>query len=417
MTNFDFEQFLSEVKSIHEKYRLTGENFNVFKILGVETSEIRHSAFLAELLNVQGSHGQGSKYLDLFLEQIGVTDFDPKTSKIIAEYHIGEVDNEEKEGGYIDILMQDKENRCIVIDNKIYAGDQCNQLERYYNFIHQQHEGSKLFYLNLFGDKPSNESTGNLKDVDYSIITYRSDILQWLERCLNETDNISTIRETIKQYINVIKILTKQMQPMDNKIVELITKSSESLEAASRTVACFDHAKQKILNNFWKTLCSTLEEKGVSVKMENINKLIEKYYNGTKEIIRIEVMIPEVKINGYQLCWGAEIDNNFYTNFCFCNSKGEKVKALTVNEKDEANGIVEFLNKNFYKTCKKTDKDATSLGWKYSRWQGDLNFNKFNSSLIFKLVNQVEIENVVKEIVEDALKDIEAVKDLWNRKK
>jgi len=56
--NTDIERlqsFLDQFRLIKEKHdevaRANGEWFNVFSVLGVESAEIRHSAFLAELLN------------------------------------------------------------------------------------------------------------------------------------------------------------------------------------------------------------------------------------------------------------------------------------------------------------------------------------------------------------------------------
>ena len=44
-----------------------GEYFNIFSVLRLETKEVRlHSAFLAELLNPEGSHGLGKQFLELF---------------------------------------------------------------------------------------------------------------------------------------------------------------------------------------------------------------------------------------------------------------------------------------------------------------------------------------------------------------
>jgi hypothetical protein len=55
------ELLLQNVGTIVKKYQelahITGENFNVFNILGLGTDELSHSKILANLLNVQGSHG------------------------------------------------------------------------------------------------------------------------------------------------------------------------------------------------------------------------------------------------------------------------------------------------------------------------------------------------------------------------
>ena len=70
----ELEKLLIQVSAISKKYenaaKLTGENFNIFDVLKLSTSEVRtHSAFLAELLNPEGSHGQGDIFLRLFTYQ------------------------------------------------------------------------------------------------------------------------------------------------------------------------------------------------------------------------------------------------------------------------------------------------------------------------------------------------------------
>ena len=44
----------------------TGSQFNIFEILGIGTREVYMCRVLAELLNPNGLHCQGTKYLDLF---------------------------------------------------------------------------------------------------------------------------------------------------------------------------------------------------------------------------------------------------------------------------------------------------------------------------------------------------------------
>jgi len=173
----------------------------------------------------------------------------------------------------------------------------------------------------------------------------------------------------------------------------LITKSSKNIKIAHEIAECYSSVKQEIRGNFMTTLCNSLKNKGMSVKHEKTDELW--------------VVIPEINIDGYQLYWGAAIQNNFYTIFSFCDSEGKKV--LPVNDKDEAKKIVEFLNKE---KKYKIDKDAVWLGWKYSHRHPELNFTKFNSPLLLSFANQNEIESVVNMIIEDALKDIEAVKQL-----
>ena len=56
-------------KTQQEEKRKRGENFNVFKVLGLQTSEVRlHSALIAELLRPDGDHGLGDKFMKAFLD-------------------------------------------------------------------------------------------------------------------------------------------------------------------------------------------------------------------------------------------------------------------------------------------------------------------------------------------------------------
>jgi len=74
MEIYQFQNLLYQVNAITAKYKkvidLTGENFNIFRILKVESSEVKtHSAFIAELLNPNGSHGQKDTFLKLLQSQ------------------------------------------------------------------------------------------------------------------------------------------------------------------------------------------------------------------------------------------------------------------------------------------------------------------------------------------------------------
>ncbi len=132
----NIENLLNHVDLIvkkHEQFaEYTGENFNVFNVLGVQSSELSHSAFIANLLNPKEKHDQKEVFLQLFINQLIETykehvavdntnieileNFDIKNTNTIIEKHIGEVTHED--GGRIDILLGDGKYQ-IVIENKI----------------------------------------------------------------------------------------------------------------------------------------------------------------------------------------------------------------------------------------------------------------------------------------------------------
>ena len=63
------KQLLEEVGKVLtdiDKKVFEGEDFNVFRLCGVDHYETMHSKILAEFLNPQGSHGQRTLFLACF---------------------------------------------------------------------------------------------------------------------------------------------------------------------------------------------------------------------------------------------------------------------------------------------------------------------------------------------------------------
>lgn len=215
--------------------RLTGENFNVFKILNLQTSEVRaHSAFIAELLNPNGSHGQEAMYLQLFLKYLDLDDpkkFEPSGAIVEIEHYIGKVDNNQMDGGRIDIMLRDKKEHRILIENKIYAKDIEKQLRRYHHFD----KNARLIYLTLNGRKPTKESTGEHQELDekLKLLSYSEDILKWLDDCRKASVSLPVVRETILQYECLIRELTNQATggKMKEKAKELILASPDLVDS------------------------------------------------------------------------------------------------------------------------------------------------------------------------------------------
>ncbi len=230
-----FKSLLSQVNALSNHYKrisqLTGENFNVFKILKLEASEVRlHSAFIAELLDPKGTHGQEDIFLNLFIKSFCFkqTLIDCKSCNVEIEKHTGFINEKGTEGGRIDIIITDTTtNHHIIIENKIYAGDQNNQLVRYNTYS----PNSDLIYLTLDGKDPDEKSYGILeKNTHFKCYSYKSDLLKWLELCRKEVVMFPIIRESITQYINLIKYLTNQTinHSMEKELSDLMKNSIEA---------------------------------------------------------------------------------------------------------------------------------------------------------------------------------------------
>lgn len=208
--------------------RATGEQFNIFKILGIGHYEVgTHSPMLGNLLNPKGSHGQGDAFLRQFVSLTGIANFDTASARLELEYDIGTVTD--KTGGRIDIVILDRGGNAIFIENKIYAGDQENQLRRY----RQRDSRAHLFYLTLHCTQPSGFTEQSLKEINATCISYASHIRDWLALCLKEAASLPHVRESISQYLQLIMGLTGQSttQTMNEELIGRITADNDSLAA------------------------------------------------------------------------------------------------------------------------------------------------------------------------------------------
>jgi hypothetical protein len=284
MSDFITQNLLTEVYSIRNKYeeiaKLTGENFNVFDILNRTAHENSHSAFIAELLNPKGSHGCSHAFLNLFIDRFikdKLPEFAGINIEVYTEHFIGfkKIENIENDdlpefSGRVDILLKNVQNKnLIIIENKIDAPDQKEQLKRYHNYGESQPGLFKLFYLTKY--LKESESAGNLKsnmdskneNPDYFCLSYKQDIISWLNDCIKEAANFPIIRESINQYINLIKKLTNQSKrnEMSIEIIEKILTSEANYSAAKSIAGEFENAKIKLLTEFWQEVKNELEEK------------------------------------------------------------------------------------------------------------------------------------------------------------
>ncbi len=267
MKTNDFQNLLAQVNTLTRHYKkinaLTGEDFNIFKILKLESSEVRlHSAFLAALLDPNGSHGQQDRFLKLFKDLFCFkeNEFDTASGRVDIEKYTGSIGEDGNDGGRIDIIVSDGSDNHIILENKIYAGDQTNQLTRYYNHS----PNADLLYLTLDGKLPTKESCGALNnDEHFKCISYKTDIIKWLEECRKEAVLSPIVRESITQYINLIKHLTNQTlnHSMEKELNELL---KSNLEASFIITDNLDQSLKEITHDFVFSLKNYCLDLGLS---------------------------------------------------------------------------------------------------------------------------------------------------------
>ncbi len=135
--------------------------FNIFEAIGAVRQELRHSDFLAFLLNPTENHGLGDIFLKKFLMRLLI---ETQASPLSAiEIDVANLQGAEvrREWRNIDILIHDPANRLVcAVENKVDTTEHSDQLRRYREIVGSQFVGQRTIfvYLTPEGDEPSDET-------------------------------------------------------------------------------------------------------------------------------------------------------------------------------------------------------------------------------------------------------------------
>lgn len=367
-----FKKVVSIIETHEQKLNENGSRFNIFSILNISSNEVRlHSSFIAELLRSNGTHGFKNEFCKQFIAQLIsfdknniISDFNFEKYEVEVEKPTGLINENYTFGGRIDIVITDNEKRRIIIENKLFASDQKNQLLRYYNFDKK----AILLYLTLNGSEPSSWSTNNeiKKNEDFYCISYNSFIKEWIGKCVEiaEIKKVPKVSETISQYLDVINEYTnnKIESKMRSEIINLIANNEDFYNSIEEIFNSYNSFREEVKKKFWQQIME---------KRPNQTILI------TENQIEIKLDIDEDK-------------DGFYFGF-ITEYKGLRIKGTDTLVSSISNCLKE-INANF-------STNENYVGWIYSNY-----FKKFwgmSKEKIFKLNDETEMNEFTDEIVNE----------------
>ncbi|WP_107037778.1 PDDEXK-like family protein [Brumimicrobium mesophilum] len=387
---------LLQVQTIVNSYsrinKMSGQSFNLFTLLKKENEEVPlHSMFLAELLNPKGSHQQETLYLDLFLQQLDIKDFDSEGATCLKEYYTGRISDDKTRGGNIDLLIRSVKGEVIKIENKIDAGEQENQLLRYHNYKNQ----GRLIYLTLKGEESRVHEELDRLGVDYQQISYKKDIKEWLEACIEKSATVPIVRESIVQYLNLVKKLTFQNinKEMSKEIAKKITKSKESFEAYRSMRKTEDEIYKNVIQDslmpFFKEFASENNMKA--------HDLDESLINERKQFVGFFFSHEKLSQYGLRLSvqFGGHLNRHMFYGLSFININPVEKPIYHIIAKEAKNVMDKPNPQNEWWLC-------NSYWQEYNNW-GDIDtlykmaFGKFKE----------EFESKMKDVLDMALSVIE----------
>lgn len=291
---------LNEVFLCIDERIASGEDYSVLETAIKGNEEMMHSSVIASLLDTRASHGQKCRFLELFLGCIPerFKSFDASGARTACERHIGQ--KTEDSGGRVDICIENSSGQMIVIENKIFAGDQEHQILRYVNMLRNR-DGVKfpVLYLTPDGHSPSDDSTQAdgmqcRGGEDYVCISYKDVIVPWLDKCINEMQEKPHLKEHLTTYRDIIK---KKVLGMDRKkdIINIIERTEKNIKAAREISGQLDEIKIDAVTTFWRTIKKNLEEDGLCPEfchfdankklmiVQDIEGLVRKYVDRPNE--------------------------------------------------------------------------------------------------------------------------------------
>jgi hypothetical protein len=177
----------------------------------VDPDENKISDILADLLKPNGRHGQGDRFLRLFLEIVRSEDIGLNQGTEV------EVRREDPTSANrrVDILVDFDKARAVAIENKMRARDQESQLSDYCDHLAATYRDSYvLLYLTPDGAEPTSESIDPTKrehlkeNGKLRCISYRSEVQKWLNSCVKdcEAEKVRWFLRDLVEYVDVMLV-------------------------------------------------------------------------------------------------------------------------------------------------------------------------------------------------------------------
>jgi len=227
--------------------------FNIFEALNIVRQEIRHSEFLAFLLDPRQNHGLDDFFLKRLLQE-SINHMENPFPITPIHLDIWDLDNVEirREWQSIDILILDDEHKfAVIIENKLFTGEHSNQLERYREVVREHFPDFTLIPLFLTPEgEPASEPS--YISISYSLICgILENIIQSRETTLGR-DILLLLKnytEMLRRYIvgeSEIEVLCKQIYRKHKRALDLIYEYRPDQQAELQEFICdlIDHTPQ-----------------------------------------------------------------------------------------------------------------------------------------------------------------------------
>jgi hypothetical protein len=372
------DDFLQTVALLRARYQRPA-SFNLFSVLRSSSDEVRlHSRFLAFLLDPKATHNQGTALLNLLLKRLGIQNFDSESAIVEVEYR------------NIDILVRNQSKQAVIIENKIYARDQDEQLWTYHQRMQAEGYGEIwTTYLTLDGSEPSEQSRKSLPVV---LLSYEAEIISWLKDCVPLIAREPGVRESVFQYIELLQKLTSSDQ---GEIYMSKLKEQILLGENLFVIADINHAFKSVLADLqfdiWERITACQASQYPQLGKPEISatkEAVSAYYKKAKNSKYIGLTFPFALMNGGVY---IELNHRLYVGY-YCDGEQfpeDRERLLALSREIAPN-----------------TRNSGNLFWKFSKF--NVNLHAPSNEDLALLRDQDMRESIAVCLIED-------VCELWQR--
>jgi hypothetical protein len=266
-TRHCLEEFVVGNEDLERLEDLLSE-FNLFEALDVVRQEVRHSAFLAFLLNPLANHGLGDVFLKRFLQKALLAFPDPSGNITPIDVDVWDLSETEvhREWHNLDLFLVHEEHRlAIIVENKVDSSEHSNQLHRYWSDVEHHYPNYSIlaFYLTPDQDKASHEK---YLPIDYTFV------VETLESVLKTKE--STLGDEVKSFIRHYSNMVRRHLVSDSEIADLCRRIYRKHQKALDLIYEYRPDEQQLLV---ETLQSCVEADSV-VGLDHCSKSYVRVY-------------------------------------------------------------------------------------------------------------------------------------------
>ena len=278
-----------------------GYDYNIFTILDLERLEYNiHEKMIYNILSFPYNKRLSSIFIKKFMEVMQMPD-----SYIESEWII-EKEYATVDYGRIDLFFMSKkhkkdERKCVVVELKIDAQDQEEQLSRYAEYVNTKLgiRDYQILYITLDGHNASEQSIGSanrsrIKDR----ISYYEYIKKWLDLCIEICKGECIDDSFIKQYVLLIEKLHGD-DKMERNVEKLISDKGELL-AAMEIANVLPKVKGKVIKSFLNQLKKEFEHLQIKTLYEDID-VAKQYYLRRDNIPFLTYLVKKFECSTYGL--------------------------------------------------------------------------------------------------------------------